>query len=201
MRTKKKLLVALALVCCAILLVAGSIAGTVAYLTSTDKVTNTFTVGKVAIEMSESKVTEYGVAVDGADPVKANTYKLLPGHKYQKDPIVTVKDGSEACWLFVKIENGLSAIEADTNTINAQIIANGWTALSGEAGVYYMSVAQAEGDQQKEVFSEFTLAGNANVSAYGEAQIVVTAYAIQADGFSGATAVADAWTAVSTAHP
>lgn len=196
MRTKKKLLVALALVCCAILLVAGSIAGTVAYLTAKSTVTNTFTVGEVAITLDESDVTPYGVK-DTDARVSENEYKLIPGHKYVKDPIVTVKDGSEACWLFVKIENGLSAIEANTNTINAQIIANDWTALPGEAGVYYMSVAQAEGNQRKEVFSEFTLAGNADVSTYGGARIVVTAYAIQADGFGDANA---AWNAVSQAY-
>ncbi len=78
-----------------ILLVSASVIGTIAYLTSTDSVTNTFTVGNVKITLDEAKVDEYGVAVESADRVKENTYKLLPGHTYVKDPTVTVANGSE----------------------------------------------------------------------------------------------------------
>ena len=78
-KTRKILLMA----ACAVLLVCISVGATVAYLTSVDSVTNTFTVGKVAITLDEAKVTEYGVAVEGAARVKANTYKLIPGHEYK----------------------------------------------------------------------------------------------------------------------
>lgn len=44
MKTRSK---ALLLTLCAVLLVAASVLGTMAYLTSTDEVTNTFTVGQV----------------------------------------------------------------------------------------------------------------------------------------------------------
>ena len=53
---KKNLKKVLLLVLCAALLVSVTVAGTVAYLTSTAKVENTFTVGKVKITMDESKV-------------------------------------------------------------------------------------------------------------------------------------------------
>ena len=44
-KTKKALLLSL----CAVMLVTASVLGTMAYLTSTDEVVNTFTVGNVAI--------------------------------------------------------------------------------------------------------------------------------------------------------
>ena len=91
MKTKSK---ALLLTLCAVLLVAASVMGTMAYLTSTDKVENTFTVGKVAIKLDEAKANNDGSLVEGAARVKANEYKLLPGHTYNKDPMVTVLSGS-----------------------------------------------------------------------------------------------------------
>ena len=81
---------ALLVVACALLLVAASVFGTMAYLTSTDTVTNTFTVGKVKITLDEAQVNTDGKPIkkDGtivqnaaeAERVKKNSYKLLPGH-------------------------------------------------------------------------------------------------------------------------
>ncbi len=104
MKTKTK---AFLLVLCAMVLVFASVLGTMAYLTSTDKVTNTFTVGSVEIELDEAKVDLYGNPVDGADRVDANNYKLIPGHIYTKDPTVKIKGGSEQAYvrMFVKVEN------------------------------------------------------------------------------------------------
>ena len=197
MKTKKKILVALALVGCAILLVAGSIAGTIAYLTATDTVTNTFTVGKVAIKLDEAKVTAYG-EVDGTTRVKANEYKLIPGHSYIKDPIVYVEKGSEESYVFVKVANGLANIEAG-KTIATQIAENGWTALDGQTGVYYKVVDARETtvDMTLPVFASFTLKEDATVANYASATIVVTAYAIQKDQTGSA---ANAWATVSTAY-
>lgn len=188
-KTRKILLMA----ACAVLLVCISVGATVAYLTSEDTVTNTFTVGKVAITLDEAQVTEYGVAVEPAARVKANTYKLIPGHEYKKDPTVHFAAKSEASWLFVKVENGISAIEADTK-IAAQIITNGWTALDGVADVYYKQVNANANNTAVDypVFGTFTLTDTANVSAYEHETIKVTAYAVQADGFATAKA---AWAA------
>lgn len=98
----KKTKVLLALVC-AVLLVCASVLGTLAYLTSTDTVTNTFTVGQVKIKLDEAKVGTDGKALtgEGAGRVKENSYKLFPGHVYDKDPTVTVLAGSEES--FVKM--------------------------------------------------------------------------------------------------
>ena len=100
MKTKSK---ALLLTLCAVLLVAASVMGTMAYLTSTDKVENTFTVGNVKITLDEAKVNTDGTPVEGADRVKANEYKLLPGHTYTKDPTVTVIKGSESSYVRMKV--------------------------------------------------------------------------------------------------
>ena len=100
MKTRRN---ALLLSFCAVLLVVASVFGTVAYMTSKDQVKNTFTVGKVAINLDEAKVTEDGKPVEGADRVKENSYKLLPGLTYTKDPMVTVLDGSEASYVRMKV--------------------------------------------------------------------------------------------------
>ena len=100
MKTKSK---ALLLTLCAVLLVAASVLGTMAYLTSTDTVTNTFTVGKVEIKLDEAKVNADGIPEEGAARVTANSYKLMPGTTYTKDPTVTVKAGSEESYVRMKV--------------------------------------------------------------------------------------------------
>ncbi|MGN1334480.1 MAG: SipW-dependent-type signal peptide-containing protein [Anaerovoracaceae bacterium] len=189
MKTGKKVFT---LALCAVLLVVASVGLTVAYLTSTDDVTNTFTVGSVAITLDEAKVDVYGVADTATARVKENTYKLIPGHTYTKDPTIHVGATSEDCWLFVKVENDILNIEAagDT-TIASQLATNGWSSVSGATNVYaYRTTVSAQTDVH--VFRSFKLSGDADVSGYGTATVKVTAYAVQADGFSTAAA---AWTA------
>lgn len=181
MKTKTKVLV---LSLSAVLLVAVSVFSTIAFLKSSDNVVNTFTVGKVEITLDEVKVDEYGNPSSTNERVKANTYKLIPSHTYTKDPTVHFLAGSEASYLFVKVENGLAAIEKGT-TIEQQILRNGWTALTGQSGVYYKLVGATATDVDYLVFSSFTVADEAVVSDYSTAKINITAYAIQADGFEG----------------
>ena len=185
----------IALVMMAVLLVAASVMGTLAYLTSNDTVKNTFTVGKVKITLDEAKVNEYGEADTPASRVKENTYKLIPGHAYTKDPTVHFAAGSEASYLFVKVENGITAIEADKK-IADQITVNGWTALDSVTGVYYQKVDANTGAAAIDypVFGTFKLTDDAKVENYVTANVTVTAYAIQADGFTTAAA---AWAEVS----
>ena len=178
-------------VLCAVLLVAASVAGTMAYLTGSDEVQNTFTVGKLGIVLDEAKVDEYGVPVEDADRVKANTYKLVPGYTYVKDPTVWLQPQSEACYLFVEVENGLEGLGVD---LEPQILANGWTQLENEAGVYYR-LAPATGEETAEypVFADFTLSeelGKGELADAEEAAIQINAYAVQQKGFENA---ADAW--------
>ena len=100
MKRKTKVL---GMVTAAVLLVTATIFGTMAYLTSTDEVTNTFTVGSVAIKLDEAEANADGTLVEGADRVKANSYKLMPGTTYTKDPTVTVKAGSEESYVRMKV--------------------------------------------------------------------------------------------------
>ena len=110
MKTRRN---ALLLTFCAVLLVVASVMGTIAYLTSTDAVKNTFTVGNVSIKLDEAKVTEDGKIVEGADRVHENDYKLLPGLTYTKDPTVTVENSSEESYVRMKVTfNNAKAIIA-----------------------------------------------------------------------------------------
>ena len=178
---KKTLTVILALV----LVVVMSVAGTVAYLTSSDTVTNSFTVGKVEITLDETDVDLYG-SKDGETRVAENIYKLIPGHTYTKDPVIHVDADSEACWLFVKVENALDGKEG-TNTIAAQMSAKGWTATATGSNIYAYST-KVNGGAEVSVFDTFTVGGAVDVSSLEGAKIVVTAYAVQADGFATAEA-------------
>lgn len=114
MKTRSK---ALLLTLCAVLLVAASVLGTMAYLTSTDEVNNTFTVGKVKINLDEAKVGLDGTPVEPAARVKNNEYKLMPGHTYTKDPTVTVEKGSESSYVRMKVtfNNATEIIKLCTN--------------------------------------------------------------------------------------
>lgn len=102
-----------ALVLAIVLVFAVAVGGTVAYLTSTANVKNTFTVGSVNIKLDEAKVTPDGKAVTPAERVTANDYKLMPGHTYTKDPTVTVLKGSEESYVRMKVTfNNAAAIIA-----------------------------------------------------------------------------------------
>lgn len=109
-KTKTK---ALLMSLCAVLLVAASVLGTMAYLTDSKDVKNTFTVGNVAITLDEAKVDDNGNAIDkqgkrvtnlaDAERVPGNAYKLLPGHTYTKDPTVTVLKPSVDSYVRMKV--------------------------------------------------------------------------------------------------
>lgn len=189
----KKTSKALLLVLCAVLLVTASVMGTMAYLTSTVEVKNTFTVGKVAITMDETKVDEYGVALTGENAGKTdigNKYKLIPSHKYVKDPTIHVSDESEDCWVFAKIANGLG----ENATIN--IDTTKWSVLDDKTSEGYIVYAYNEkvsaGDDVT-VFTEFIYSSDVeDTTADAAKKIDVLALAVQADGFTTAKAAWDA---------
>ena len=197
---KKKILMACLCVALAVLTIAGT---TLAYLTSTAKVDNTFTVGNVAITMDETDVDLLGVPEKDKegnllDRVNENDYKLMPGHTYVKDPTVHVAANSEKCYVFVKVENGIAALEANGNKIADQITANGWTAIADGSNVYYKAYTQSPAAADLVVFKNFKIADEANnvngwknISAE-TTKVTVTAYAVQKDGFDTAKAAWDA---------
>ena len=197
MKTRSK---ALLLMLCAVSLVTASVLGTMAYLTSTAEVKNTFAVGSVSITMDEEDVdndsdTSDNVTVDGVVRDKANSYKLMPGHTYTKDPIIHVGSGSEDCYLFVKVVDEISEIEADT-TVAAQMANMGWVKVDGTENVYVYTIdkqnpAAVTASADVTVFESFTVRGDGTGSVlegYKDKTITVTAYAVQKDGFETKTA-------------
>ena len=173
----------LALILALVLVFGAAVGGTIAYLTSNDSVTNTFTVGKVEITLDEAKVDEYGAPVANADRVKANSYKLIPGHTYTKDPTIHVAAGSEDCWLFAKIENNLSTAATLT-------MAEGWTEIDTTNHVWAYNTKVSAGTDVT-VFTQFTFSKDVTATqlpTYNGKTIVVTACAVQADGFANANA-------------
>ena len=202
----------LALLLALVLVFGAAVGGTIAYLTSNDSVTNTFTVGKVEITLDEAKVDEYGVAVTPAARVEKNTYKLIPGHTYTKDPTVTVVKGSEKSYvkMTVTFSNAreLDAIFAPDGA-NLTHIFNGYDATNWIAKgntedtvkntrTYEFWYKETVGAPTADValdalFDSITVPGtitNEQLETIKDMTITVNAYAIQADGF---TAAADAW--------
>lgn len=172
------------------LLIGCAIGGTVAWLTAnTAPVVNTFTYGDINIELAETTGTNY---------------KIIPGVNIEKDPKVTVKKDSEACWLFVKVE------EAGTFVANkvTYSIADGWTKGDGTnipVNVYYREVGAVTADTSfnilagdtaypdgvVKVSTELTKAEVNAITA--QPKLTFTAYAVQKDGIADA---ATAWTKV-----
>ena len=210
----KKKTKALMLVLCAVLLVTASVLGTMAYLTSQDEVVNTFTVGNVAIKLDEAKANADGSLVEGAARVKENNYKLLPGHTSNKDPMVTVKNGSEASYIKMTVTftkaNELDAIFAPagadmTSIFNGYDTAN-WIYKGNTKDAtndtrtyefwYKETVSAPTADVALDaLFDSITVPctiTNEQLETIEGMTITVNAYAIQADGFANADA---AWAA------
>lgn len=211
---KKKLLimsVAMVLVC------AFAVGMTIAYLTSTDEVVNTFTVGNVRIKLDEALANPDGSLVPNADRVKANSYKLIPGHTYNKDPMVTVLQGSERSYIKMTVTVTKSA-ELDAifgeDGANLMSIFKGYdettwiykynTENTGKNTRTYEfwykeTVAAPDGNVPLDaLFDSITVPGaitNAQLETIKNMTITVNAYAIQADGFADAAA---AWAAYPT---
>lgn len=164
----------------ALVLVIGCVAGgTVAWLVAkTEPVVNTFTYGNIDIALAETT---------GED------YKIIPGKDIPKDPKVTVTAGSEACWLFVKVEESGTFV-ADKVTY---AIDNGWTPLEGEKGVYYREVAAVTADTDFSVLegNEITVSETLTKENIPSAQptLKITAYAVQQENIADA---ATAWSKI-----
>lgn len=120
----RKALVVLSLM---MVLAVAAVGGTLAWLTdSTQEVKNTFTTSDIEITLTESENLDL---------------KMVPGFTITKDPKVTVKAGSEACWLFVKVEKSDNLDSFISYTVDSS-----WTALDGVTGVYYREVAATTAD-------------------------------------------------------
>ena len=201
-RGSKALVMALAF----ILIMGAAIGTTLAYLTDEEAITNTFTVGNIAIDLEET-TTEY---------------KMIPGQPISKDPKVTVVGGSENCWLFVKLTEAITPQATDgsyngdktfDDYLTYTMATDGegkaiWTALPGHDGVYYREITSATADQEFAVLGDDQVTVKTDVTKdmmdhltnnAANPTLTVTAYAIQRAGFDN---VDMAWHEVSgTTHP
>lgn len=175
----------------ALVLVIGCVAGgTVAWLVATsDTVTNTFTYGNINIDLTETTGTNY---------------KIIPGKDIEKDPKVTVKGGSEACWLFVKVEE-VGAISTITTDPVHYAIDTGWAQLKDKdgkdvSGVYYRLVDAVNNDTAFNVLKDNKIIVSGELTketikgyAVQQPKLTFTAYAVQKENI---TTAADAWAKV-----
>lgn len=190
----------------AVMLVLGcAVGGTLAWLTAqTAPVVNTFTVGDIDIDLTETTGSEY---------------KLMPGEKVAKDPKVTVKAGSEKCYVFVKVEASAAMKAAmENNVIEWYVDAmprytdGKWTKLTGVTeDIYYLVADASTADQDFYILGgeegyrngRLIIPGNvtaediAKVEAIGDTTLTFTAYAIQ---YEGITSAADAWAKLKSAE-
>ena len=175
MTKKRNMLLVLCLVFVTALV---SVGGTIAWIkTSTQSVVNEFTVGDIEITLTETQ----------------RTYKMVPGNELPKDPKVTVSGGSEACWLFVKVEEKNNLVDYIDYSVDAS-----WTELDGVTGVYYREVAASNADQEFAVLTgnkvkvwDTVTKDMLETAESSIPQLVFTAYAVQKDNVADA---ATAWT-------
>ena len=176
----------------AFLLVFATVFTTVAYLTDTDDVHNTLTVGKVKITLTETETTE------------TSALKIVPGAAIDYNPTVTVEAGSANCYVFVKVEPTEKLKTVFTDMINT----NNWKALDGVANVYCYSAIVEKSASDTPLASivtnnQLTVSGNWNGDTIDLDQIKITAYAIQSDYIKGADTAtpADAWALIAQEYP
>jgi len=212
MKKHNKVLLA---VLCVVLLVVGSVAGTLAYFTDQEAVVNTFTVGNVDIELSEEGMEERDDGTFGKD------YHLLPGHSYDKKPVVTVVKGSEESYVRMIVtvsdyDDLEAAFPEETNPtwyMNGQFLleklVKGWSGaqwkcVSMDNGVYefrYFETVDGTDGELAPLFTDVVIPGeidNGHLAKLQDMEIEIVAHAIQAAGFANE---AKAWEAFDIQNP
>ena len=205
---KNKLLKGAIIVSAAILLVVATVLGTLAYMTSSSAVSNTFTVGNVGIQMFETPVGADGKKVPGAGLTSdGNSYHLQHGVRYDKDPTIIIDSTSDKSYLFVKVRNDLRKVEANHGedaddgvsgnykTMFEQVTENGWIFIgrTSNANIYVYEHYIGKGGVTANVpiFSEFMIGKHADLSHSGAAKVTLSGFAIQANGFMPETESTD----------
>lgn len=185
MSLKKKILAAGLAVCMAAILVTGM---TLAYFTDSAEKENTFTVGKVDIELTE--------------PNWVDDSQLMPGKTIPKDPTITVASGSETAYTFMKVQLSkdfmdlMSAYAAAEEITDPSALIEDWFTTTAKPKVMYMDVDEGyvilgvlspkTAGESVTYFDEVKVPSGVKqemIKANGDYTITVTAYAIQAEGF------------------
>lgn len=172
-----------------------TIAPTLSWLFSTSSpVVNTFAGGAISITLDEALVGPDGKAVVGenAQRVTANSYKYMAGAVLDKDPTPTVLKGSEECYVFLLVENGLN----EKFTMNYDTTSWLKTAESGNKSVYIYKnkVNAVDSDQDiklNPIFTTVTVSPEltaTDIQGLGERKLSVTAFAVQTTNIDVKTA-------------
>ena len=182
-------------ICLLVLIAGAAVGGTMAYIANvTSPVVNTFSVGDIKITLTETEYEykdgkdNYGKTAEGVN----NSYPMIPGKEYKKDPVVTVlgSEKSVEAYLFVEYTEAMdSGLEYELNW------EDGWTRL--EDGVYYRVVPASTEDQPFHLIKGDKVKVDPDVinkKAMPEANstLTFTAYAIQTENLEPAAA----WAAV-----
>ena len=200
---KKSLITMVAAVCLTGVVMVGA---TLAYLTSTtDVAQNTFTVGKVNIDLDEktgetdsdfTKETDWDDATDGKN--------MYPGQEVDKRPVVTVKADSSDCWVYVQV-SGADELVSRNFTIAGWDSSN-WIKTDSTKTLngiykYKKKVTKSSADQfLPPVFTNVQYNEKAEGNVDGTVGTVkVVAAAIQADGIDEAKAPEEATAQLSKA--
>ena len=184
MKNVKKIIIAVLAVVVVLACMVGVIS---AYLTKkTQTIVNTFTYGNVNITLTEEGAVE-----------NEQSFKMIPGQTITKNADVTVKAGSEACYVYIEVVVANNTSSEEQQFISFAMDA-AWTQL-GETNIYYTDIINLVDVQEDTVLSVFnadTITVNGDITAEELAAIVnqptisLTAYAVQSAGFDDA---ADAW--------
>lgn len=186
----KKRMTAIALVIC--LLAIGIVGATMSYFTDKETSTNTFTMGKVDITLTETSTADEANGILAGVQNNDGGYeytKVLPGLVYSKEPTVTVEDGSVDAWVIVTATvptvydfDGLLTQTSDGYTLEKKTV--------GDKTTYYFYYNDAKAASAAVTpFTQVTINPALTQEIAGEAfDIVVNAYAIQAEGFTSAKA-------------
>lgn len=188
-----------------VLAIGCAVGGTLAWLISqTNPVVNTFTYGDINIELYEHEYNAGENKLKTKKATEVDNYKIIPGVDLPKDPTVEVKANSEACWLFVKVEeeNWPAFVDANKTKKVSYSIANDWNALQGQTGVYYREVSAQKNAQEFPVLKENKVTVSEDLTKTEVDQLkeksptlTFTAYAVQKDGIDTA---AKAWAKIPT---
>ena len=163
-----------------ILAVMFGVGATVAFLVASSKpVINVFTVGDIQLSLSETTGEEY---------------QLVPGATIHKDPTLTVKAGSDACWLFFIVD-----ASADLSSYVTYTPASGWKTVPGMKGAYYRQVDKTEADiafpllQDNAIYVKDTVTEEQLAAISTAPAMAFTGYAVQKVELA---TVEDAWQAL-----
>ena len=193
MSNKKFIAILSVFVMLALTMVVGcAVDGTVAWLVSeSESSVSTFTLGDINIKLTEAES-------------ESQPLKIIPGVEIRRSLKVTVEPNSEACWLFVKVEETNWSRFPDANgtakVFYSVDVQKGWIALNDHPGVYYREINPEDAPKgdgyhvncKLTVSQKRTKAEVNSIAAGTQPRLSFTAYAVQRLGIDDAAA---AWAA------